>query len=101
MFKNKATCQLVQHIIIDTDGRVDDIIALLLFLNAEKEGLVKIEAICCTRNANTTVENVCKNVIRILQLIRRTDVSCVILLSIFFSRNISSREILNPHDILN
>ncbi|KAI4464554.1 hypothetical protein MML48_3g00003517 [Holotrichia oblita] len=74
MFKNKAKYVLVQHVIIDTDAGVDDILALLLFLKAEREGLVKIEAICCSSNATTTVGNVCKNVVRILKLIGRTDI---------------------------
>ncbi|KAK9720459.1 Inosine-uridine preferring nucleoside hydrolase [Popillia japonica] len=61
------------RVILDLDAGTDDTVALLVLLKAEKDQLVKIEAICCS-NGNSTVSNVCRNVVRILKLIGRTDI---------------------------
>lgn len=63
-----------KRIIIDVDAGTDDYLALLLLLHAEKNGNVKIEAICCSMG-NTSLENVVKNVVRLLETVGRTDVS--------------------------
>lgn len=63
-----------RKVILDVDAGVDDCLALLVLLYAEKQREVKIEAIVCSKG-NTSVENVCKNVVRLLELTNRTDVS--------------------------
>lgn len=63
-----------KRVIIDVDVGTDDYLALLLLLYAEKNGEIKIEAIFCSMG-NTSVENVVKNVIRLLEIVGRTDVS--------------------------
>ena len=63
-----------KHVIVDVDVGSDDAMALLVLFYAERKGLIKIEAICCTMG-NTSVENVCKNVVRLLETVGRTDVS--------------------------
>ncbi|GJQ84570.1 hypothetical protein Trydic_g234 [Trypoxylus dichotomus] len=63
----------MKRLIVDLDVGSDDAVALLVLLKAEKDGLVKIEAICCSKG-NTTTENVCKNVVRILELVGRMDI---------------------------
>lgn len=68
------TMQGKKHVIVDVDVGVDDFLALLVLLNAEKNGEIKIEAITCS-NGNASVENVCKNVARILEITKRKDVS--------------------------
>ncbi|KAF5283388.1 hypothetical protein FQA39_LY04764 [Lamprigera yunnana] len=65
--------QKVKRIIIDTDPGVDDVHAILIFLQAEKMNLVKIEAITVTAG-NTLLENACKNVARILEVENRKDI---------------------------
>lgn len=62
-----------KRVIIDLDMGSDDYLALLLLLHAEKLKEVKIEAITCCYG-NTSVDNVVKNVIRLLEIEGRTDV---------------------------
>lgn len=62
-----------QKVIIDVDVGVDDYFAILLLLNAEKRGDIKIVAIFCSAG-NTSLHNVCKNLIRLLQIVNRLDV---------------------------
>lgn len=64
----------MRRAILDVDVGVDDFLAVLILLNAEKKAEVKIEAIVCSVG-NTTVENVCKNVVRLLELAKSTHVS--------------------------
>lgn len=61
-------------IIIDTDCGVDDAGALLIALDDHKQGKVKILAIT-TAFGNTSVDYVDKNVCRVLELAKVTDVS--------------------------
>ncbi|CAH0558070.1 unnamed protein product [Brassicogethes aeneus] len=63
----------VKRVIIDCDVGTDDFVALLILFYAEKLRQVKIEAITLSAG-NTTLENVSKNLIRLLELIGRTDV---------------------------
>lgn len=63
-----------KRVIVDVDLGTDDFLALLILLNAEKQGQIKIEAIVCTMG-NTSIENVCINLMRLLETINRTDVS--------------------------
>nr|CAI5870300.1 unnamed protein product [Callosobruchus analis] len=63
----------MRRIVVDVDAGVDDYVALLIFLHADKRSDVKIEAIICT-NGNTTRENVVRNVVRLLELVGRTDI---------------------------
>lgn len=64
----------IRKVIVDVDCGVDDYLALLILLQAQQQNEVNIEAIVCS-NGNTSVENVCKNVVRLLEIIKRTDVS--------------------------
>ncbi|CAH1961726.1 unnamed protein product [Acanthoscelides obtectus] len=61
------------RIVVDVDAGLDDYVALLIFLHADKLGDIKVEGIICT-NGNTTRENVVRNVIRLLELVGRTDI---------------------------
>lgn len=62
-----------KRVIVDFDVGTDDAFALFALLYAEKIGQVKIEAIICT-NGNASLDNVCKNVVRLLEIFNRTDV---------------------------
>nr|CAI5870301.1 unnamed protein product [Callosobruchus analis] len=73
----------MRRIVVDVDAGVDDYVALLIFLHADKRSDVKIEAIICT-NGNTTRENVVRNVVRLLELVGRTDVSNIITVYIVY-----------------
>lgn len=66
-----------QRVILDADFGTDDAIALVLFLFAETLGIVKLEAITCT-NGNTGTDHVIDNIVRMLELAERTDVSYLI-----------------------
>ncbi|KAJ8955605.1 hypothetical protein NQ318_001435 [Aromia moschata] len=71
--KQKMEDLTTKRVVIDLDAGVDDYLALWILLNAEKLRKVKIEAIICSMG-NTTVENVCKNVVRLLEIEGRTDI---------------------------
>ncbi|XP_044268198.1 pyrimidine-specific ribonucleoside hydrolase RihA-like [Tribolium madens] len=62
-----------RRVIVDVDVGTDDFLALLILLNAEKNREIKIEAIVCSMG-NTTVDNVCINVMRLLETVKRTDI---------------------------
>lgn len=64
----------MRRVIVDVDVGVDDFLALLLLLNAEKKQQIKIEAIICSMG-NADVEDVCKNVVKLLEITKRIDVS--------------------------
>ncbi|XP_044592950.1 inosine-uridine preferring nucleoside hydrolase-like [Cotesia glomerata] len=59
MFKKK--------VIVDCDGGTDDAVSLVILLNAHKQNLIELTAITCVAG-NTDIENVVKNVFRILEL---------------------------------
>lgn len=63
----------IKRVIIDTDPGIDDAHALMIFLEAEKRNLIKIEAITLTAG-NTSLENACKNTVRLLESENRTDI---------------------------
>ncbi|XP_032678210.1 pyrimidine-specific ribonucleoside hydrolase RihA-like [Odontomachus brunneus] len=63
----------MSKIIIDCDAGTDDALALYLLLVAHKEGRVYIEAVTCVFG-NTTVDNVVKNVYRVLELFEDYDI---------------------------
>lgn len=65
------------NIIIDCDAGIDDALALYLLLVAHKEQRVCIEAVTCVFG-NTTVDNVVKNVFRVLELFDDNNVSHII-----------------------
>lgn len=64
----------MQRIIVDVDAGADDSVALFLLLHADKIGKIKLESIICSAG-NTTVDHVIKNVVRLLETAKRTDVS--------------------------
>lgn len=64
----------MRRVVVDVDVGVDDFLAILMLLYAEKKNEIKIEAIICTMG-NADVEDVCKNVVKLLEITRRTDVS--------------------------
>lgn len=53
---------------------LDDSVALFLYLYAQMLGLIKIVGIFCG-HGNTDLDNVVRNVVRILVVANRTDVS--------------------------
>lgn len=59
---------------MDVDVGLDDYLAICVLLSAEKRGELKIEAIMCT-TGNTSIENVARNTMRMLEVCGRTDVS--------------------------
>lgn len=63
----------MKRVIVDVDAGTDDGFALFLLLHADKIGNIKLEFITCS-SGNTNADNVVKNVIRILELAKRTDV---------------------------
>lgn len=63
----------VRRIVVDTDPGIDDLYAILIFLEAEKLNLIKIEAFTVTAG-NTDVENSCKNLVSLLERANRTDI---------------------------
>lgn len=69
--RSQSTTKLV---IFDTDGGADDAWALQILLEEEKRSkMVQVLAIT-TADGNTDVENVIKNMYRILDGVNRTDV---------------------------
>ncbi|XP_060516546.1 nucleoside hydrolase-like isoform X2 [Cylas formicarius] len=62
-----------RRVIVDVDTGVDDYLALLILFYAEKLNLIKIEAITCTYG-NTSLNNVCKNTLRLLEILQRRDI---------------------------
>jgi hypothetical protein len=67
--------QLPMKVIVDVDAGVDDAMALLLLLAADKQKDIEILGITCC-HGNTSVYNVCINVLRLLEAAGRSDVSC-------------------------
>ncbi|KAJ3650753.1 hypothetical protein Zmor_016833 [Zophobas morio] len=61
------------RVVVDVDVGTDDYLALLVLLHADGRGDIKIEGIVCTAG-NTTIENVCVNVVRLLETVGRTDI---------------------------
>lgn len=62
-----------EKIVIDTDAGADDAVAILLTLKSECKG-IKVLAITCSYG-NTYMENVATNVLKILTVANRSDVS--------------------------
>jgi inosine-uridine nucleoside N-ribohydrolase len=61
------------RVILDVDVGTDDYMAMLVLLEADRLRQVKIEAVVCSMG-NTTIDNVCVNVVRLLELVGRTDI---------------------------
>jgi inosine-uridine nucleoside N-ribohydrolase len=61
-------------VIVDVDAGVDDAMALLLLLSADGKKDIEILGITCC-HGNTHVNNVCINVLRLLEAVGRSDVS--------------------------
>jgi inosine-uridine nucleoside N-ribohydrolase len=62
-------------VIVDVDAGVDDAMALLLLLAADNQKAIEILGITCC-HGNTSVNNVCINILRLLEATGRSDVSC-------------------------
>lgn len=62
-----------RYVIMDVDGGCDDAWAIMMLIKAEAEMHVKILAITCVAG-NTTVGHVARNVARVLECVKRTDV---------------------------
>uniref|UniRef100_A0A1B6E0S3 Inosine/uridine-preferring nucleoside hydrolase domain-containing protein n=1 Tax=Clastoptera arizonana TaxID=38151 RepID=A0A1B6E0S3_9HEMI len=60
-------------IIVDTDAGIDDAWALLTLLSHQNKSNLEICGITCV-NGNTTVDNVCINVLRTLGAVNRLDI---------------------------
>lgn len=64
---------MVKKVIFDCDPGADDCWALLMLIRSEEKFNIKIIGITCTYG-NTSLDNGAKNVIRILEIMKRTDV---------------------------
>lgn len=73
-------------LIIDCDAGIDDMQAIMLALSRQE---AEVLAITCV-NGNTNVDNVCRNVLRVLSVCNRMDVNTNYLLI-----SIDSSEFLN------
>lgn len=62
-----------RYIILDEDLGTDDAWALFLLLKAEKTHNLKVLALTCV-NGNGSVDNVARNNLRVLDILKRTDV---------------------------
>ncbi|PSN55432.1 hypothetical protein C0J52_05686 [Blattella germanica] len=60
-------------VIVDVDAGVDDAMALMLLLAADNQKIIKILGITCS-HGNTSVKNVCVNVLRLLGTMNRFDI---------------------------
>lgn len=64
---------IMRSVIVDCDAGTDDALALMVLLAEEHRNPYKIVAVTCTYG-NTTLDNVSRNVIIILEAMHRTDV---------------------------
>lgn len=80
-----------KRVIVDVDMGSDDYLALLMLLRADKNKEVKIEAVTCC-NGNTIVDNVVKNVVRLIELENRTDVCIFVVVRCYFYLTVSQRK---------
>lgn len=69
-----AFARNMRRVIVDVDVGIDDFLAVLLLLCADIKNEIKLEAITCTMG-NADVDNVCRNVVKLLEVTNRTDVS--------------------------
>lgn len=74
------------RVIVDCDAGIDDALALFLLLTAHKEERLNVEAVTCVFG-NTTVNNVVKNVYRVLELFKDYYVSYIIVYQSLFTTN--------------
>lgn len=65
---------MTKKLLVDVDCGVDDAQAIMLALAAPN---VKLLGVTCV-HGNTTVENVCKNTLRVLQACNRLEVGAVL-----------------------
>lgn len=65
---------MVKKVIFDCDPGADDCWALFMLIRGEEKFNIKIIGITCTYG-NTSLDNGAKNVMRILEIMKRTDVS--------------------------
>ena len=77
-------------LIIDCDAGIDDMQAIMLALSRQE---AEVLAITCV-NGNTNMDNVCRNVLRVLSVCNRMDVNTNYLLI-----SIDSSEFLNDWSI--
>ncbi len=56
-----------KYVIIDTDGGVDDALALMIAAHCHQNGLINLLAITCCYG-NTLIDNVVKNVFHTLRV---------------------------------
>lgn len=70
----------VTKVVIDTDPGVDDAVALLLLLAAEKTFYNQLEIVGVTCSyGNTDIDGVVQNVLKTLTIANRTDVSIILI----------------------
>lgn len=62
-----------RRIIVDVDAGTDDFMALIYLIHADNKNKVKIEGIVCS-HGNTELDHVVVNVVRLLELLHRTDI---------------------------
>lgn len=73
-----------RSVILDVDVGTDDAWAILLLLNNEIKSNFKIKAITCVFG-NSSVGNIGKNVLRVLETVDRLDVSLLYFLLVYFT----------------
>ncbi|CAD6208106.1 GSCOCG00010369001-RA-CDS [Cotesia congregata] len=57
---------MIKKVIVDCDGGYDDAVSLVLLIDAHKKNIIDLKAITCVAG-NTDIDNVVKNVYRVLQ----------------------------------
>lgn len=73
----------LKKIIVDCDTGTDDAVALIILIAAHKKQQIEIKGITCVRG-NTDVDNVVRNVFRILDICGTLDVSIIYISAIKF-----------------
>lgn len=74
----------IPPVLVDTDSGLDDAVALFMVLEAHRRGLINVVAITTT-HGNTSIKNVNKNVLRLLETVGMLDVSYFLAILLVFA----------------
>lgn len=75
-----------RYIILDEDIGTDDAWALFMLLKAEKTHKLKVLALTCV-GGNASVDNVAANTLRVLDVVKRTDVNYLLNIEFYTNEN--------------